>query len=145
MKKFAVIGMRLALPAIVVAMGITLLFDLADPDLIADPELIPRRFVSLELSDMSRSIVGAVQIVAGLCLLLPRAPMIGAALLAVLTVFVVGISIGRSSGDGNLHLGSVTNAPQTCAAASRAPVAARPDCRCIPPGHFCAAPSSLPA
>lgn len=50
-----------------------------------------------EIGDIGRIVVGAGQVVAGLCLMLPRGHVIGTLLLALLTVGIMGVMIGRAA------------------------------------------------
>lgn len=111
MKSIAIFAVQMILAVAIVAMGCAL---------IGGPDAMVQRFAAIGLGDAGRIGAGAVQILAGLCLLLPRGQVVGAALLAFLTLGVAGITIGHVAAGGNVHLASSNRAPQVFSAVAGA-------------------------
>lgn len=97
MKSIAIAASQGILAAGIVAMGVALL---------AGTDFGPQRIMTDAIGDVGRTLVGAVEIIAGLCLLFPRGHVIGTLLLAVVTVGLLGVIIGRSADGGSLRLAS---------------------------------------
>ena len=91
MKSIAIVGTQIVLAAGVITMGIIVL---------VGSDFQAQRLLVGEIGDVGRMVVGAVQVVAGLCLMLPRGHVIGTLLLALLTVGIMGVMIGRAA-EGN--------------------------------------------
>lgn len=85
------------LAACIVAMGVFLL---------VGADFHAPRMIAGEIGDVGRTVVGAVEVVAGLCLMLPRGHVIGTMLLAFLTVGVLAVIIGRSMERDSMRFGT---------------------------------------
>jgi hypothetical protein len=97
MKSIAIAATQVVLAVSIIVMGAILL---------AGFDTLPQRAMADTIGDVGRMLVGAVEIVAGLCLLLPRGQVIGAFLLALVTVGMMGLIIGRSVDGAALRLAS---------------------------------------
>ncbi len=120
MKSIAIAGAHGMLAASVVTMGAILLVGTG---------LHAPRMIAAEIGDVGRMVVGATEIVAGLCLILPRAHVIGTMLLAFLTVGVLAMIVGRSIERDPMRFGTQGQAivahPAVARAGGRSPAALR--------------------
>jgi uncharacterized membrane protein YphA (DoxX/SURF4 family) len=89
MNKIAIYGLQAAMGLVAIAAGGA---KLAGADVMVDA------FGMLGLGASFRLTVGLVEVLAGLCLLMPRAGVLGAALLAVVVVGTAGVTIGQVAG-----------------------------------------------
>jgi hypothetical protein len=88
MARYAIVTIQVLLASVVVAIG---------AELVCASAASAQRLASVGLGGEARVILGTLEIVAGLCLLAPRGACVATALLAILTVGVVGIAIGQSA------------------------------------------------
>jgi uncharacterized membrane protein len=90
MKGFAVAGLQLTLALIVAGAGSAM---------ILGADVTVRAFDNLNLGATPRMLIGAVEMLAGMCLLLPRSAMIGSAVLIALCASVSGAIIADAARD----------------------------------------------
>jgi uncharacterized membrane protein YphA (DoxX/SURF4 family) len=109
MRTFAIVTTQLVLGLVVVAMGAAVL---------AMPETMAPRLAHAGFSDALRHGMGSAQVVAGLCLMVPRIQLLGAAMLAVMTVGVVALSLLPSGGEASARVAR-PNAQAEAAVAGR--------------------------
>jgi hypothetical protein len=62
---------------------------------VADAEIVVRAFEAVGIGSSIRFGIGIAEIAAGLCLLMPRGGILGSAVLACVTVGMLGVSIGH--------------------------------------------------
>jgi hypothetical protein len=110
MKSIAIVGTQLLFAFAIMATGAFFL---------AGSDVMVQRFAGLGLGEVGRIATGAVQIGAGLCLLLPRGQVVGAALLAALTIGVMGAAVGHFATGGDVRFASMTRVPQFFSAVAR--------------------------
>lgn len=95
MKTFALYGLQALVGLIAVAAGFAKL---------AGMEFMTEPFAAVGIGQGVLTVVGAVEVLAGLCLLFPRSGVVGAVLLACVMVGTIGATVGsaithRSSGE----------------------------------------------
>jgi uncharacterized membrane protein len=96
MKTITICGLQVLLALVVLAAGTAM---------VTGADIMVRAFDGLALCSTFRLVVGSVEILAGLCLLAPRSAAAGAAVLACLTIAVMGFSmIQMASGSSDLVL-----------------------------------------
>jgi uncharacterized membrane protein YphA (DoxX/SURF4 family) len=93
MKTLAIVTTQLFLGLIVVAIGIAVL---------TMPDAVAHRLVPAGLAQAFRLGAGGAQIVAGLCLMVPRVQMFGAALLALMTLATAALGLLPSAGEASV-------------------------------------------
>jgi len=86
MKTTSLYGMQVALGAVALAAGAATL---------AGTDIMVRQFDLIGLGQSFRLVVGAIELIAGLSLFVPRAGTVGALLLACLMVGTIGATIGH--------------------------------------------------
>jgi uncharacterized membrane protein YphA (DoxX/SURF4 family) len=91
MKTIAIYGVQVLMGAIVLAASYAKLSGF---------EIMVQQFAVLGLGQGFLFIAGSVEIIAGLCLLLPRGGVVGAVLLVCVTVGALGMTIGHLASAG---------------------------------------------
>jgi uncharacterized membrane protein YphA (DoxX/SURF4 family) len=107
MRTLAIVTTQLLLGLIVAAMGATVL---------AMPEAMAQRLAPVGLGDVFRTGMGGVQVVAGLCLMVPRIQLLGAAMLALMTVAVVVLGLLPSGGEASASVARPANRAEAAVA-----------------------------
>jgi hypothetical protein len=107
MKTLAIVTTQLLLGLIVVAMGAAVL---------AMPEAMAQRLAPAGFSDLFRHGMGGAQVLAGLCLMVPRIQLLGAAMLAVMAITVVVLGLLQSGGEASAAAARPTNRPEAAVA-----------------------------
>src|SRR5204863_106134 len=110
MKAFAIAGLQLILALIIAGAGSAM---------ILGADVTVRVFDNLDLGATPRMLIGAVEMLAGLCLLLPRSAMIGSAVLVALCASVSGAIIADAARDNARVPLSGIAAPRVEAAVGR--------------------------
>lgn len=103
MKGFAIVVVQVLLAAAVMAMGATL---------VAGSETMSPRLAGIGLGDTARMTLGAVEMFAGLCLLMPRGQVVAVALLALVTAGAAGTTLAQSAAGGVQFAAAHRAAPQ---------------------------------
>lgn len=96
MTRIALVGIQGTLAVGIMTLGIVLL---------TGAELMPQHVVIGEIGNVGRMVVGGVEVVAGLCLLLPRGHVVGTVLIAFLTVAVLAVMVGRAMERDSVRVG----------------------------------------
>jgi len=86
MKTITIWGLQISVALVVLAFGIAK---------VSGADIMVTLFDGLGFGSSLRLVIGTVEIVAGLCLLVPQAAVIGAALLVCLSFGVMGITVAQ--------------------------------------------------